>query len=87
MAQELPLILRQSETTEKGKNTYSEVLKRHRECWLQFDWSEFRYLIVPDEASAKHTISVIKTLENMEESEKELLISKIEISRRFSDNM
>ena len=84
---ELPLILRQSETTEKGKNTYSEVLKRHRECWLQFDWSELRYLIVPDEASAKHTISVIKTLENMEESEKELLISKIEISRRFSDNM
>ena len=84
---ELPLILRQSETTEKGKNTYSEVLKRHRECWLKFDWSELRYLIVPDEASAKHTISVIKTLENMEESEKELLISKIEISRRFSDNM
>lgn len=84
---ELHLILRQSETTEKGKNTYSDVLKRHSECWLKFDWTEVRYIIVPDEAAVSHTISVIKTLDNIEDSEKDMLISKLEISRRFSENM
>lgn len=84
---ELHLILRQSETTEKAKNTYSDVLKRHSECWLKFDWSEVRYIIVPDEVSVRRTISVIKSLGDIEDSEKDMLISKIEISRRFSENM
>lgn len=84
---ELHLILRQSETTEKGKNTYSDVLKRHDECWLKFDWTEVRYIIVPDEVSVRNTISVIRSLGNMEDSEKDMLVSKIEISRRFSENM
>lgn len=84
---ELHLILRQSETTEKGKSTYSDVLKRHNECWLKFNWSEVRYIIVPDESSVQHTISVIRALGDIEDSEKDMLISKIEISRRFSENM
>ena len=84
---ELHLILRQSETTEKGKKIYSDILKRHNECWLKFNWSEVRYIIVPDEVSVGHTISVIKALGNIEDSEKDMLISKIEISRRFSENM
>ena len=82
----LHLILRQSETTERAKEKYSDVLKKHSECWLKFEWTEVRYIIVPDEAAVKNTISTIREL-NVEDMEKDLLISKIEISKRFSDNM
>ena len=33
---ELHLILSQNETTEKGKEKYSNVLERHDECWLNY---------------------------------------------------
>lgn len=83
---ELHLILKQTETTDKAKMKYSDVLKNHPECWLKFEWNDVRYIIVPDEAAVKHTIATIRTLE-VDETEKDFLISKIEISRRFSDNM
>lgn len=82
----LHLILKQGETTEKGKDEYTKALENHNECWLKFEWSEVRYIIVPDEAAVKNTIATIRTLE-ITESEKDLLISKIEISRRFAENM
>lgn len=82
----LHLILKQQETTETARNKYSDVLKNHRECWLKFNWEDVRYIIVPDEAAVKNTIATIQSLE-MDELGKNLLISKIEISKRFSDNM
>ena len=81
-----PIILKQRNTTEKGKEAYSEALTQHKECWLSFDWSDVRYIIVPDESAARETITNIESLD-MDEVEKHWLISKIEISRRFSDNM
>ena len=45
-----------------------------------------RYIIVPDEAAVKNTIATIRTLE-MSEPDKDVMISKIEISKHFSDNM
>ena len=83
---ELHLILSQNETTEKGKEKYSNVLERHNECWLKFKWEDVRYIIVPDEEAVKNTINVIRTLQ-IEEGEKDILISKIEVSKRFADNM
>lgn len=82
----LQLILPQSETSETGKNKYSEAIGQHPECWLQFEWSEVKYIIVPDEAAVKNTIQTIESLE-LDENERHMLISKIEISRRFSDDM
>lgn len=81
-----PIILKQRDTTEKGRVAYSTALAKHKECWLSFDWSDVRYLMVPDELAARETISTIEGLD-MGESEKHLLMSKIEISRRFSENM
>lgn len=82
----LHLILKRYETTEKAKKKYSEVLKNHPECWLKFDWDEVRYIIVRDEVAVKNTISTIRDLK-MDDEQKDLLISKIEISKRFSENM
>ncbi len=82
---ELHLILKPSETTEKGKEKYSDALKNHQECWLKFEWNELLYIIVPDESAAKHTIETIKSLA-ISEDEKETLIAKIEIIRRILDN-
>jgi len=82
----LHLILKQPETTEKVKDKYSDVLKKHPECWIKFEWNEVRYIIVPDDAAVKKTISTIRKLK-VDNVEQDLLISKIEISRRFSDNM
>lgn len=83
---ELHLILKQHETTEKAKEKYSDVLRNHQDCWLKFEWDEVRYIIVPDEASVKNTITIIRELK-LDDREKDMLISKIEISRRFSQNM
>lgn len=80
------IILPQSRTTERARELYSEALKKHRECWLRFDWDDVRYLIVPDEEAASNTIHTIEGLE-LPKDKKHLLISRIEISRRFSDNM
>jgi hypothetical protein len=81
-----PIILTQRNTTEKGRDVFSTALAKHKECWLSFDWNDVLYLMVPDEAAARKTIETIEALD-MNESEKHMLISKIEISRRFSDNM
>lgn len=83
---DLHLILPQSETTELGRQTYSEALVSHPECWFHFQWADVKYIIVPDEVAAKNTIGTILSL-NLEPDEKHLLISKIEISARFSDDM
>ena len=83
----LPLILRQWEMTQKGKETYTNVLYHHKECWLKFDWSDVHYIIVPDEFAARHTISTVRGLENVSLGVKDELISRIEISSRFAENM
>lgn len=83
---ELHLILRQRETTETAKIKYSNVLSKHEECWLKFEWTDVRYIIVPDEKASKNTISAIKALDIMDD-EKDVLVSKIEISKHFCDNM
>ena len=82
----LHLILKQKETTITAQKMYSDVLRNHEECWLKFEWKDVRYIIVPDEAAVKNTIATIRTLE-INEPDKDGLISKIEISRHFSDNM
>lgn len=83
----LHLILRQWEMTDKGKETYTKVLYHHEECWLKFDWSDVYYIIVPDEFAARHTISTVRSLENVSNDVKDELISRIEISSRFAKNM
>lgn len=83
---ELHLVLLPHETSEKGKKKYSEVLAKHTECWLRFEWSEVRYIIVPDESAAQKTINTILALDICDD-ESYSLISKIEVSRKFSANM
>jgi hypothetical protein len=80
------LILKQHETTEAGKRVYSKVLENHKECWLQFEWSEVLYIMVPDDVAVKRIINKIKDL-NIVGDEMDLLISKIEVSNRFAENM
>ena len=83
---DLHLVLLPYETSEKGKNKYSEVLAKHKECWLHFEWPEVRYIIVPDESAAKRTIATILDLD-ISDDERYLLISKIEVSKKCSENM
>lgn len=81
-----PIILPQRKTTNNACDVFSKALARHEECWLKFRWEDVRYLIVPDEKAVKETITTIKKL-LLEDEEKYFLISKIEISRQFSNNM
>lgn len=82
----LHLILKQKETTITAQKMYSDALRNHEECWLKFEWKDVRYIIVPNEAAVKNTIATIRTLE-ISEPDKDVMISKIEISKHFSDNM
>lgn len=85
----LHLILNKNENTDKGKEIYNQVLREHPECWFKFEWDEVLYIIVPDEEAVKHTIKFIRELDDsvIKDDEKDMLISKIEISRQFADNM
>ena len=82
----IPLIMKEDQITEKGKNAYSEVLKKHPETWIKFEWDDVRYIIVPDEVALKRIIEVIKELP-LGDTKKYLLISKIEISNRFAEDL
>lgn len=55
---ELHFLLRQSETIEKGRDTYSEALKNHPETWQKLEWEDIRYIIVPDEAASRKIIHI-----------------------------
>ena len=81
----LPLILHPNETNDKAREVYSSTLLRHDECWLKFSWEDVRYIIVPNELSVFHTINTIKKLD-IDEGEKDFLISKIEVSKRIIEN-
>lgn len=81
-----PFILPQHETTDNARDAFSAALAKHTECWLSFEWKDVRYLMVPDDAALKKTISTIESL-SLSEDERHILISKIEISGRFADNM
>ena len=82
----LDLILPQEMTNNYAKEIFSKVLQNHKECWLQFGWQDVRYILVPDEEAARKTIGKINSLPILDEEKYELM-TKIEISSRFADNL
>ena len=69
-----------------GYDGQKEVLAHHEECWLRFSLEDICYIIVPDENAVKKTILTIRGLD-IKEEKKDILVSKIEISKRFSEDM
>lgn len=82
----LKLMLAENAATENAKNYYSKALLSHEETWIKFDWEDIRYIIVPDEVALKRIIETIKEL-SLENSQKYLLISRIEVSTRFMEDL
>lgn len=80
------LVLKQSESTPKGRDSYSEALKKHKDTWMSFEWSDIKYLIVPDEPALSRLINTIKELP-LGDTQKYLLISKIEVGSRFTEDL
>lgn len=76
------LILKQSDTTNNAKEAYTLGLEGYSDSWFHFDWEDICYIIVPDEIAINRIISTIKKLK-IKPTQKDLLISKIEISRRI----
>lgn len=74
------------EANEKGRDEYSKALQAHEETWIKFDWEDLRYIIVPDDSALHQIIEVIKDLP-MSDRERYLLISKIEVSARFTEDL
>ena len=82
----LPFILPQEETNDRARNIYSDALLEHEEYWLRFSWEDVRYIIVPNEDAVRKTITSIRGLD-IDIADMDLLISKIEVSKRFGENM
>ena len=72
--------------SEKRKNTYSDVLEKHPETWVKFDWNDLIYIVVPDEVALQTIIDAIMELP-LDNAKKYLLISKIQISNRFTEDL
>lgn len=82
----IPLIINDNKITEKRKNTYSDVLEKHPETWVKFDWNDLIYIVVPDEVALQTIIDAIMELP-LDNVKKHLLISKIQISNRFTEDL
>lgn len=82
----IPLIINDNKITEKRKNTYSDVLEKHPETWVKFDWNDLIYIVVPDEVALQTIIDAIMELP-LDNAKKYLLISKIQISNRFTEDL
>lgn len=85
LPEEYSLILPQRDTTKAAMNEYSAGLRKHPESWFHFEWEDVRYIIVPDDSAVKQVIQTIKTL-SLSSIDCDMLISKIEISKRFSSD-
>ena len=83
---DLKLILAENAATENAKSYYSKALLSHPETWIKFDWEDIRYIIVPDEVALKRIIEIIKELP-LGDSQKYFLISRIEVSMRFTEDL
>ena len=53
---------------------------------MNFEWEDIKYIIVPNEKDAMEMISYIKELE-INEEEKDVLVSKIEVTDRFLEDV
>ncbi len=82
----LKLMLSGNMATENAKNYYSKALQSHKETWIKFDWGDIRYIIVPDEIALKRIIESIKELP-LDDTQKYILISRIEVSMRFAEDL
>lgn len=80
----LPIV--ENQISEKAKNAYSKMLKCYPETWICYDWDDIKYIIVPDELALIEIIELINELP-LEEVTRYLLISKIEISNRFEEDL
>ena len=82
----IPLIINDNKITEKRKNTYSDVLEKHTETWVKFDWKDLIHIVVPDEVALQTIIDAIMELP-LDNEKKYILISKIQISNRFTEDL
>ncbi|MBR4513624.1 MAG: hypothetical protein IKO61_01875 [Lachnospiraceae bacterium] len=65
---------------------YSGELEKQKKVWMNFEWEDIKYIIVPNEKDAMEMISYIKELE-INEEEKDVLVSKIEVTDRFLEDV
>lgn len=87
MPKDVPLILPPMLATKECCNHYNkDVLEKTEATWMKFKWNDIRYLIVLDEAQRGELIDAITDLA-IDDSQKRLLFSKIEISQRFDRDL
>lgn len=86
MPRDMPLILSPNDCTKKGMELYSKALGRFRNTWFRFGVDDIEYIIVPKEIDAVKMITEIRKMRKRDKREKDLLISKIEISGKFNEN-
>ena len=82
----IPLFMSEDQMSEKGRNAYSDVLAKHRETWIDFEWEDIKYIIVPDENALDRIINVLKELP-LGDATKYRVMSRIEISNRFKEDL
>ena len=75
-------ILKNEDATGKICDIYSSALEKHKKAWLRFEWDDVKYIIVPNENRSTEIIDFIRGLDT-EDTCKDVLISKIEVSERF----
>lgn len=82
----LPLFLDSEKCTENGLSIYSSALARNKKSWFNFGVKDVEYIIVPDEKQALRMITEIRNMRRKSAKDKDLLISKVEISEKLFSN-
>lgn len=72
-----PIIFGEEASNKDYRNTLSASLKIHPDIALQFDYSEIKYLIVEDNSDYERLLEAILNLDDLDNVEKNKLISKV----------
>ncbi len=84
--EDMPLIMDEINNTAEGRNKFSEALALDEKTWFKFGIDNIEYIIVPDEDEALKMITAIDKMKGKTLSDKQRLISKIEIRKKIPEN-
>lgn len=82
---DLQLLLTGKAVNSTTINLYSKTLANYEKTWLKIDFSDIKYLLVPNMTAANHLINFIQ--KNITPNEQNYLLAKIEIYSNLQGDM
>lgn len=74
---EMPQFLWGKNSNKNSREDCNEALKYCKGSWLNFEWTDIRYILLPDDKAQNKLIKHIQNLKNISDNDRILLYSKL----------